>query len=180
MALGSVLTTALALAALPGIAGSHAPRAMEPVPVGAFQPLPTPASDAPPTLSIAGLDGGHRSAAAVHESSTFVDPGDAPESGPTSRTVVALPEPGSGSERKPAKSTLRGDATFYDHGTTAMRLPAGTTVIICGDGGCIERVVRDYGPVNPNRIVDLYRADFFKICGCPSWSGVTEVKVFVY
>jgi hypothetical protein len=26
----------------------------------------------------------------------------------------------------------------------------------------------------------LYRPDFFKICGCPSWSGVTKVTVHVY
>jgi hypothetical protein len=180
MALGSVLTTALALAALPGLAGSRAPSAMEPVPAGAFQPLPVPASDTPSTLSIAGLDGGYRSSGPVHGSSTFVEPGDAPDVGPTGRAPVALPAPGSGSERKPAKSTLRGDATFYDNGTTAMRLPRGTVVIICGAGGCIERVVNDYGPVAPGRIVDLYRPDFFKICGCPSWSGITDVTVYVY
>jgi hypothetical protein len=180
MALGSVLTTALALAALPGLAGSRAPSAMEPVPAGAFQPLPIPASDGPSKLTVHGLDGGHRSAAVVHELSTFVEPGDAPDAGPTARTSVALPEPGSGSQRKPAKSTLRGDATFYDHGTTAMRLPRGTVVIICGAGGCIERTVTDYGPVAPGRIVDLYRPDFFEICGCPSWSGVTDVTVYVY
>jgi len=62
-----------------------------------------------------------------------------------------------------------------------MRLPRGTTVIICGAGGCIERVVDDYGPIaGTNRIVDLYRPDFFRVCGCPSWSGVTNVTVSVY
>ena len=39
-----------------------------------------------------------------------------------------------------------------------MRLPRGTIVIMCGDGGCVERVVNDYGPVKKSRIVDLYRA----------------------
>ena len=61
-----------------------------------------------------------------------------------------------------------------------MRLPAGTVVIICGGGGCIERVVSDYGPTAQDRVVDLYRPDFFEICGCPSWSGVTDVTVHVY
>ena len=61
-----------------------------------------------------------------------------------------------------------------------MRLPRGTIVIICGAGGCIERVVNDYGPQAPSRIVDLQRADFFEICGCPSWSGVVDVTVHVY
>ncbi len=90
------------------------------------------------------------------------------------------PPPTRRSSRKPPKYTLRGEATFYDDGTTAMRLPRGTIVIICGGGGCIERVVNDYGPQKPSRIVDLYRPDFFDICGCPSWSGVVDVTVYVY
>ena len=64
-----------------------------------------------------------------------------------------------------------------------MRLPRGTTVIVCGAGGCIERVINDYGPIydpSKNRIVDLYTPDFFAVCGCPSWSGTTWVTVSVY
>jgi hypothetical protein len=64
-----------------------------------------------------------------------------------------------------------------------MRLPRGTTVIICGGGGCIERVINDYGPVydpSKGRIVDLYRPDFFDICGCPWFAGTTWVTVSVY
>ena len=81
-----------------------------------------------------------------------------------------------------ARYTLSGYATFYDNGRTAMRLPYGTVVIICGGGGCVQRVISDYGPsaANPERIVDLYRPDFFRICGCPSWSGTTRVTVRVY
>ena len=55
-----------------------------------------------------------------------------------------------------------------------MRLPRGTIVVICGNGGCVERVVTDYGPIKPSRVVDLYRPDFFAICGCASWSGHDE------
>jgi hypothetical protein len=40
--------------------------------------------------------------------------------------------------------------------------------------------VTDYGPVAPDRIIDLYRPDFFAICGCSSWSGTTTVTVHVY
>ena len=77
--------------------------------------------------------------------------------------------------------TLSGTATFYDNGTTAMRLPRGTFVVICGEGGCIERVVDDYGPTKAGgRLVDLYRPDFFLICGCDWWSGTTEVTVRIY
>jgi len=61
-----------------------------------------------------------------------------------------------------------------------MRIPRGTRVVICGPGGCIERVVNDYGPQKPSRVVDLYRPDFFAICGCPSWAGTTTVTVYVY
>jgi hypothetical protein len=175
-----VLTAALALVALPGLAGSRAPSAMGSLPASAFQSISVPASDVRSTISIAGLDRGYLSAGAVHDLSTFEEPGEAPDTGPTERTTVNQPDPGSGSARKPAKYTLTGDATFYNAGYTAMRLPRGTTVIICGDGGCIERIVNDYGPQKPERIVDLYKPDFFEICGCPSWSGVVEVTVYVY
>jgi hypothetical protein len=180
MVVGSVISTALALVALPGLAGSRAPSALEPIPAGAFQSLSVPASRASSVLSIAGLDGGFRSAVVVHEASTFVEPGEAPRTAPTGRARVDQPESGVASVRKPPRQTLRGEATFYHHGTTAMRLPRGTVVIICGAGGCVERVVNDYGPTKPSRIVDLYVKDFFAICGCPSWSGVTNVTVYVY
>lgn len=175
-----MLTTALALAALPGLAGSRAPSAMEPVPAVAFHSLSVPASGTSSALSIAGLDGGYLSAGFAHALTPFIDPGDAPDSGPTRRPAVGQPEPGAGSSRKPPRDTLKGEATFYDNGTTAMRLPRGTIVIVCGGGGCIERVVNDYGPQKPSRIIDLYRPDFFEICGCPSWSGVVDVTVYVY
>ena len=82
---------------------------------------------------------------------------------------------------KSAKYTLTGYASFYDHGTTAMRIPRGTVIVICGDGGCIERVVTDYGPSKAGgRIIDMYRPDFFAICGCGWWSGTTEVTIRVY
>jgi hypothetical protein len=78
------------------------------------------------------------------------------------------------------KYTLSGGATFYDNGTTAMRLPRGTVVKICGNGGCIVRVVNDYGPQKKSRVVDLYRSDFFEVCGCPSYAGTTQVTVYIY
>jgi hypothetical protein len=111
----------------------------------------------------------------------------APKHGPTQRHSVDQPEPGADSltkrpkpTPKPPRYTLTGAATFYDHGATAMRLPRGTVVVICGRGGCIQRTVTDYGPMREDRIVDLYRPDFFAICGCASWSGTTMVTVSVY
>ena len=56
-----------------------------------------------------------------------------------------------------------------------MRLPRGTVVRICGDGGCIQRTITDYGPVARNgRIVDLDRPDFFRVCGCAVVVGHDE------
>jgi hypothetical protein len=153
---------------------------MEPVPAVAFHSLSVPASGTSSALSIAALDGGYVSAGYAHALTSFVEPGAAPDSGPTHRPKVGQPVPGAGSSRKPPKYTLKGEATFYDNGTTAMRLPRGTIVIVCGGGGCIERVVNDYGPQKPSRIIDLYRPDFFEICGCPSWSGIVDVTVYVY
>ena len=111
---------------------------------------------------------------------SFIEPGEAPDTGPTARAAVNQPEARSAFARKPPRYSLTGIATFYDNGTTAMRLPRGTIVIVCGGGGCVERVVNDYGPIKPSRVVDLYRADFFDVCGCPWWSGTTTVTVSVY
>jgi hypothetical protein len=175
-----VISTALALVSLPGLTGSRVPSVVDPVPAGAFQPYIVPATQARSPITIAGLDRAHRSVGVVDGDTTIYEPGEEPDGGPTSRVDVDQPESAATAERKPPRYSLTGDATFYDNGTTAMRLPRGTLVIICGDGGCIERVVTDYGPQKPERIVDLYRPDFFSICGCPSWSGVTRVTVHVY
>ena len=179
--MGSVLTAALALAALPGLAGSRAPSATEPVPAGAFQPLSVPASETSSALSIAGLDAGYVSAGVVSRAGALHRARRRTRRRSDATAArVDQPEPGSHSSRKPPKYTMRGEATFYDHGTTAMRLPRGTVIIVCGRGGCLERVVNDYGPRSSSRIIDLYRPDFFDICGCPSWSGVVDVTVYVY
>ena len=175
-----MISTALALVSLPGLAGSRVPSAVEPVPAGAFQPYSVPAPDTRSPLTIAGLEAAHRSVGVLDGETAIYEPGEEPDAGPTSRVDVDQPESTAGSARRPPRYSLSGDATFYDNGTTAMRLPRGTIVVICGGGGCIERVVTDYGPQAPGRIVDLYRPDFFKICGCPSWSGVTKVTVHVY
>ncbi len=109
----------------------------------------------------------------------YVEPGRVPKS-PRRRAQVAQPGTTAGAAWKPPRYSISGQATFYDTGTTAMRLPRGTVVRICGPGGCILRTVTDYGPQKPERVVDLYRPDFFRICGCPSWSGTVKVTVAVY
>ncbi len=180
MVVGPALTAALALVALPGLAGSRAARPLEPVPAGAFQPLPVPADVTRSKITIAGLDDAHLSDAVIEPDTTLIEPADAPSGGPTGRPTVVQPVTDARPDRKPPRYILRGEATFYDNGTTAMRLPRGTLVVICGGGGCVERTVTDYGPIKPSRIVDLYRPDFFAICGCPWFAGITDVTVYVY
>jgi hypothetical protein len=175
-----VLIAALALVALPGLAGSRVPNPIEPLPANAFQPLSVPASQARSTISIGSLDAAYAAAGGVAADSSFIEPGTVRDTGPTGPIKLNQPDPSSGFVRKPTRYTLTGEATFYDNGTTAMRLPRGTIVVICGAAGCVERVVTDWGPQKPSRIVDLYRADFFAICGCAWWSGTTRVTVSVY
>ena len=178
---GAVLTTALALVAAPGIAGSRTPAPYEPVPAAAFQALKSDAS-ARSTASIEKLDPAHDSAGRLAPDSVFAVPGTARAANiPVLKRDVSQPDPSATIVYKKAKYTLKGKATFYENGTTAMRLPRGTIVRVCGAGGCLQREINDYGPVaGTNRIIDLYKPDFFRICGCGSWSGVTDVTVYVY
>ena len=175
-----MISTALALVSLPGLAGSRVPSAVEPVPAGAFQPFSVPAREARSPITIEGLDPAQQSIGVVTAQTAIYEPGEEPDAGPTDRVHVDQPETAPGTARKPPRYTLKGEATFYSAGSTAMRLPRGTVVIICGGGGCIERTVTDYGPQDPARVVDLSKPDFFRICGCQSWSGVPNVTVEVY
>ncbi len=180
LVVGLALTASLALVALPGLTGSRASRPSEPVPVGALQPLPDSGGGSRHAITVDGLDTSFVAEGAIGLDATFIEPGQVPKGGPSTRPKVNQPDGSSRSVRKPEKYKLTGTATFYEAGSTAMRLPRGTVVIICGGGGCVERVVNDYGPQKESRIVDLYKGDFFDICGCPSWSGTTEVTVYVY
>ena len=178
---GAVLTTALALVAAPGFAGSRTPAPYEPVPAAAFQALKSDAN-ARSTASIERLDHAYDAAGRLSPDTALPEP--AVQAGvgvPVLKRDVGQPQPAPVKVYKKARYTLTGKATFYENGTTAMRLPRGTVIRVCGAGGCLERVINDYGPMaGSNRIIDLYKPDFFKICGCGSWSGVTNVKVYVY
>ncbi len=174
----AALIAAFALAGLPVPAGSRSPSIVRALDQAALTSVTIPANAT--ALSAPGAFGAAtRSASHVAEDSPFLEPGVVPD-GPTARPKVEQPASPSGSAWKPPKRKITGFATFYDNGTTAMRLPRGTLVRICGAGGCIQRTVTDYGPQKPSRIVDLYRPDFFKVCGCASWSGTTKVTVSIY
>jgi hypothetical protein len=176
----AALTAALALVALPGIAGSRSPKPASLVDPATFQPLQVTANTIGRQVSVGPLDPAYLSAGAVDATTAFVERGSAPRK-IDPRPRVSLPSAHSGTALKPPRYKLTGFASFYGNGTTAMRLPRGTTIIVCGAGGCLERVVNDYGPVvGTARIVDLYTPDFFAVCGCPSWSGTTQVTISVY
>jgi hypothetical protein len=173
----AAMMAAVALTGLPAPAGSQSrtlPRALQAATLTSVSiPATASAPAAPGSTGIARVPEG------VLREATFVEPGRAPKA-PKHRPTVTQPETSSSSAWKPPRYGLSGTATFYDNGTTAMRLPSGTLVRICGPGGCIVRTVTDYGPQAADRVVDLYRPDFFRICGCPSWSGTVEVTVGVY
>jgi hypothetical protein len=178
----AALTAALALGALPGIAGSAGPTPASVLDPSTFQSVQVPAF-ATTGLAVEPLDAAFRAAGAIDSTTLFTEPGKEPKRVVPGRPTVSVPAAHSASALKPPRYKLTGYATFYANGTTAMRLPRGTTVIVCGAGGCLERVVNDYGPVydpSKNRIVDLYTPDFFAVCGCPSWSGTTWVTVSIY
>lgn len=174
----AALIAALALAGLPGPVGSRSPSTTGTLAPAAFTTIIIPAETPVPRAS--GLmDDAQRSAGFLGAAGVLVEPGDAPAA-PTQRPKVSQPSSAAGVAWKPPLYTLSGYATFYDNGTTAMRLPRGTVVRVCGAGGCLERTVTDYGPVKKIRVVDMYRPDFFLVCGCPSWAGTTWVTVSVY
>jgi hypothetical protein len=179
----AALIAALALVGLPGPAGSRTTTATRDQQSASFTSVIIPA-DAP-ALGARGLSGEPTgvpldSLAAPVAADAYVEAGDAPAA-PAARPRVEQPVAKSGEAWKKPRRVMTGFASFYDNGTTAMRLPRGTVIRICGDGGCIERTVTDYGPtVKSGRIIDMDRPDFFRICGCASWSGTTEVTVSLY
>jgi hypothetical protein len=175
----AALIGVVALAGLPSPAGSRNISDQRAVETAALTALTIPAEDAPAPVAPGVPDAALRSDGFLAPDDTLAEPGAAPEI-KASRPVVDQPGSPTGSAWKQPRYTISGYATFYDNGTTAMRLPRGTVVRICGDGGCIERTVTDYGPQKEGRIVDLYRPDFFRICGCKWFAGTSWVTVSVY
>lgn len=176
----AALAGALALGALPGLAGSHEPSQAPPIDAAAFrQVILATTRDRHGSGYLP--DAAGRSDGALGTASAIGDGFAFEPAPPDERGRSGGGEANPDWSWKPARYTLTGSASFYDNGTTAMRLPRGTTVVICGAGGCIERVVTDYGPSKAGgRVADLDRSDFFRICGCGWWSGTTEVTIRVY
>jgi hypothetical protein len=176
----AALIAALALAGLPAPVGSRTPSEARALDQAAFTTVRLVTADAPATGAAGAADASLRSAGLLADDTVFTEPGST-RLGPTSRPSVTLPAGASGAVWKPPLYSITGYASFYDFGTTAMRIPRGTVIRVCGSAGCLERTIRDYGPAaDTGRIIDMYRPDFFKICGCGWWSGTTWVTVSVY
>ena len=173
----AALIAAFALIGLPVPVGSMSPTPARDPQAAAFTILTVPA-DAPASSASGAFDPAFRAAGFLGDA-RLIEPGSAPKA-PSSRPVVVLPPVSGGSAWKKPLYSMTGTATFYNAGTTAMRLPAGTVIRICGAAGCIERTVDDWGPQSSTRLIDMYAPDFFAICGCASWSGTTQVTVSVY
>ncbi len=179
----AALTAALALGALPGLVGSHEPNRDRPIDAALFDPIDLATSRDTYGFGTIVPDAASRSAGVLGPVDPFIElaPGQAALA-PDERAQPKVGAPKAESRWKAPKLTISGFASFYDHGTTAMRdVPRGTTIVICGAGGCLETVVSDYGPAkSTGRVIDMYRPDFFRICGCGWWSGTTTVTVRVY
>lgn len=178
----AALTAVLALGALPGLVGSHEPGRDQPIGAASFEQVYLATTRDRQGIGAIGLDSAGRSDGALDAIGLFAEPGPGEPVSPDERSQPTLKAVTSGWSWKPARYSLSGTASFYDNGTTAMRdVPRGTVIVICGAGGCIERVVNDYGPSKAGgRLIDMYRPDFFAICGCGWWSGTTQVTVRVY
>jgi hypothetical protein len=175
-----VLTAALALGALPGLAGSHQPSPDRPIDAAAFRQVILASTIDRTGAPIAPLDAALNSAGLLTAIDKFSEGADATVHF-RARARVTLPTVSAASAWKPPLYSVSGTASFYTYGTTAMRLPRGTVVVICGAAGCLERVINDYGPAaSTGRVIDMYKPDFFAICGCAWYAGLTQVTVKVY
>ncbi len=178
----SALTAVLALGALPGLVGSHEPVVAPPIDAAAFRQVSLATSRDRQEDGQIVPDTAGRSDGALDAGANFPE-GAATEAVPVAeRAQPNFQAAASTWEWKEPRLTLSGAASFYDHGTTAMRdVPRGTTIVICGRGGCIQTVVSDYGPArSTGRVIDMDKPDFFRVCGCGWWSGTTRVTVRVY
>lgn len=178
----AALTAVLALGALPGLVGSHEPSQDQPIDAAAFGQIFLATTPDRQSSGDMVFDAAGQSDGALDAIEPFAELGPGVALSPDGRAQPKLRAAAATSTWKAPRYTLSGYASFYDYGTTAMRdVPRGTTIVICGAAGCIEKIVSDYGPAKTTgRIIDMYRPDFFRICGCGSWSGTTWVSVRVY
>jgi len=178
----AALTAVLALGALPGLVGSHEPSQDRPLDAALFGQVNLATARDRQGLGLILPDTAGRSAGALDMTDPFAEPDPSEPLPPDERAQPKLKSVAAGWSWKAPLYSMSGYASFYSNGTTAMRnVPRGTTIMICGKGGCLETKVSDYGPAaSTGRIIDMDKPDFFQICGCGWWSGTTWVTVKVY
>lgn len=178
----AALTAVLALGALPGLVGSREPKQDQPLDAALFGPVNLATALDRQAIGTYVPDSAGRSVGALDTLDTFGEPAPNLSGSPDERAQPRLSTPKAGWAWKPYRYSITGAASFYSNGTTAMRdVPRGTTIVICGAGGCIETRVSDYGPAkSTGRVIDMDRPDFFAVCGCGWWSGTTTVTIRVY
>jgi hypothetical protein len=170
MVASAVLSAVLALAAVPGLTGSPTLSPNWSLEAAGVQSAALRGPATWPITAGGPLDAADRSQGHIEGATYLEEPGE-DQATPASKSSWAWKEP---------LYTLTGIASYYNAGYTAMRLPRGTIIVVCGAAACLERVINDYGPGIPERIIDLYKPDFFTVCGCGWWEGLTEVTVMVY
>ncbi|HEY3544862.1 MAG TPA: hypothetical protein VGK17_02080 [Propionicimonas sp.] len=113
-------------------------------------------------------------------------PRPAPAAIPTAEYAVVPERPSSGNLPERTEAPLTGRASWVRASLgpryMAARMPRGTRLRVCGPLACFVGVVTDYGPskrLHPDRIVDLSRARFAKVCGDPERLGTCAVRVWV-
>ena len=177
----AALTAALAIGALPGLVGSHEPSRARTIDAAAYDLINLATTRDRQANGQVLPDTAGRSAGALDAAEVIEEPGALSGDSGRRRVDPRTPATKASTAWNKPRYVLTGEASFYSNGTTAMRIPRGTVVVICGDGGCIERTVTDYGPSKAGgRIVDMDKPDFFRICGCGWWSGTTQVTIRVY
>ena len=178
----AALTAALALGALPGLVGSQEPSQDQLIDAALFGQVYLANTRDRQGSGTVVLDAAGRSDGALGGLGIFSEPASGELQPPDDRAQPKLKTISADWKWKAPRYSMTGSASFYDYGTTAMRdVPRGTIIVICGAGGCIQRVVTDYGPArSTGRIIDMYRPDFFAICGCGWWSGTSTVTVRIY
>jgi hypothetical protein len=107
---------------------------------------------------------------------------------PVARATPAVKAPAAANavlirtQRSNYRRVMTGLASWYDNGTTAMRMPRGTRVKICGTARCVTRTITDWGPARylSKRVVDLTPADFKRVTGKHLGAGLAKVTVYIY
>src|SRR3954451_411056 len=111
MVAGAALTAALALAALPGIAGSAGPTPATTIDPTAFQSIQIQAFSAT-ALAAEPLDSVYAAAGQVDRATSRTEPGRGVAVPLPTRPRVQLPEANSGSAPKPPRYRMTGYASF--------------------------------------------------------------------